>query len=304
MNKLDLLLDLLPVLVSDGGMGTLLQQRATANGLSTPIYPETVTLESPSIVRSIHADYVAAGAMILLTNTFACSRFQLEKRGNASRFLEVHQTAAQVAREAAGDERLVFGDLGPLGEFFPPMGSLTRKGATHAYAERAAALAGSGCIDAILVETQYDLQEVECALDGVREATSLPLAVTMSFDTHGHTIMGVSPERFAKAMLARDIDLIGANCGSSIDDTLDAIRTIRATAANVMLWAKPNAGLPRVENGVDVYELSPKAFANIAKQFVKLGVRVFGGCCGTTPDHIAHVTEALNEYHKSMHGSS
>ncbi len=296
MNKLELMLNLLPVIVSDGGMGTILQQRAIANGFSLPIYPERVMLESPELVRSIHIDYVKVGAMIVLTNTFACSRFQLEKRNNGNRFQEIHQTAAQIAREAAGEERLVFGDLGPLGEFFPPMGSLTHESATHAYAERAAALADTGCIDAILVETQFDLREVESAIAGVRKATSLPLAVTMSFDTHRHTFMGVSPEDFSKALLGKGIDLIGANCGASITDTLGAIHAIRTMAPETRLWAKPNAGLPRIENGIEIYDLSPKEFANSAQQFAQLGVRVFGGCCGTTPDHIAQAAAALNEH--------
>lgn len=294
MNRLDQRLASERLLIADGAMGTLVQQRAMAQGFSAPIDIDAVMLEYPEIVGSIHHAYVRAGASLVLTNTFTCSAYQLNKRGHADAFRELHKRAAQVARAAAGEEGLVLGDMGPIGAFFSPMGSLTLEEARQAYAERAEALVQTGCVDGLLVETQYDLREVESAIDGIRSVNTLPIVVSMTFDSHGHTMMGVSPEQFAQAMVNREIHLIGANCGSSIEETLDALRKIHAAAPHAMLWAKPNAGLPRLEDGVEIYDLAPKDFAEEAKRFAALGVKVFGGCCGTSPAHIARVTEALS----------
>ncbi len=294
MDPLEKLISLRMPLIADGGMGTLLQREAAAAGMPVTTPPETMLLAAPKIVRSIHAAYVQAGATILLTNTFACSRSQLEKRGTDSDFVEIHRIAAELARDAAGPDRFVFADLGPLGAFFPPMGTLTRDAAVAAYAERAAAMCDTRLLDGVLIETQYDLNEVECAIEGVRQATELPVAVTMSFDSHGRTMMGVSPNAFAQSMQDRGIAFVGANCGAAIEDTLAAIQKIAALLPDALLWAKPNAGLPEIVDGQEVYALDPGAFATAAIAFLDLGVHIFGGCCGTTPEHIAAAVRVLS----------
>ena len=293
MDRLTELLFRRHVLVADGAMGTLLQQQAATRGIAPPIRPDSIMLQSPDLVEEIHRRYVDAGADVLLTNTFASSRSQLRKSGSESTFGEVHRRAAGLARRAAGLDRIVLGDLGPLGDFFPPMGTLTEAEAVDGYAERADALASSGLIDGFLIETQFDLSEVLCAIRGVRSVSDLPLAVTMSFDTHGRTMMGVSPRRFAEAASDLGVTILGANCGANVEDTWNAIREIRQTVPDAVLWAKPNAGLPRLVDGHECYELTPERFADEVSRFDALGIRVIGGCCGTTPEHIAAAAQAL-----------
>jgi len=283
-------------LIADGGMGTVLQRRAAKSGLSGAVAPETVLLKAPDIVRSIHNDYIQAGAQILLTCTFASSRQQLERRRMAEHFDDIHRSAARIAREVAGPDRLVVGDLGPLGDFFPPMGHLTREIAVSSYAERAAALQETGDVDALLVETQYDLTEVDCAIIGIRRVSDLPLVITLSFDRHVRTMMGVSADAFAREMADQDLALIGANCGADLDDTFRAAEAIRAALPAVPLWIKPNAGLPKMRNGVEIYyAVTPDAFAQAGARFADLGARVVGGCCGTTPEHIEALARLLRE---------
>ncbi len=293
MNRFERALSSGRILIADGGMGTLLQERARAEGLAPSVVAESTLLESPQTIRSIHSDYVEAGAEVILTCTFGASRVRLAKLGLDSHLEWIHRTAAAIAREAAGPDLVVVGDLGPLGEFFAPMGRLTYEEAWQSYAERAEALVQSGCVDAILIETQYDLREVEAAVDAVHSLCALPVIASMSFDSHGHTMMGVSPEQMASALTARGVDVIGANCGRSVEETLEAIQRVQAVAPTARLWAKPNAGLPRTTDGRTVYDLTPEGFALAARRFVAHGVRVFGGCCGTTPAHITAAAAAI-----------
>ncbi len=294
MNRFEQVLRDEHVLISDGGMGTMIEQRGPARGLPPSASPERVLLESPETIASIHADYVAAGARAILTCTFGSSRPRLAKLGLENEFERVHRTAADVARQAAGADRIVIGSLGPLGELLSPMGKLSHEAAATLYTERVEALAASGNVDAILLETQYDLREVEAGLEAVRSSCELPVIATMSFDTHGRTMMGVSPEEMASALAAWGVEIIGANCGRSMEETLEAVRRIRTASPRAVVWAKPNAGLPRVVDGRATYDLLPEEFGRWAKRFADEGVKVFGGCCGTTPAHIEAVDEALS----------
>jgi methionine synthase I (cobalamin-dependent) len=293
MNRFDRALRGGGVLIADGAMGTQIEERRRADGSTSPISPEAALLESTETIRSIHADYVRAGADAILTCTFGASRLRLRKLGLESRFETIHRTAAEVAREVAGPDGVVLGSLGPLGELLSPSGRLSRSEAASLYGERAVVLAETGQVDAILVETQYDLGEVEAAVEAVRASCALPVIVTMSFDTRGRTMMGVSPEAMAAALVAEGVEVMGANCGRSMEETFEAVCRIRAAAPDAWVWAKPNAGLPRVIGDRAVYDLTPAAFASWAKRFVAEGVRVFGGCCGTTPEHIAAAARAV-----------
>jgi len=277
------------LLIADGATGTMLQKAGLAPGAA----PERWNLERPDAIRALHRGYIEAGADLILTNTFGGSAIRLRRDGLEDRAAEVNRMAARIAREMAGETVGVLGDIGPTGEMMQPLGALSFEEAVAAFAEQASALAEGG-VDAILIETMSDLEEVRAAVEGVRKATDLPLLVTLSFDTRGRTMMGVKPERAAKALLSLGVDVMGANCGRTLSETLEAVLKMRAVAPDATLMAKPNAGLPHAEGGDLVYDVTPEIMAEYARRFVEeAGVRIFGGCCGSTPDHIRAVVAAL-----------
>jgi 5-methyltetrahydrofolate--homocysteine methyltransferase len=276
------------VLIADGATGTMLQQA----GLPRRVSPERWNLENPDAVRRVCQSYVEAGADIILTNTFGGSRPRLKKDQLEARTAEVNRVAARLAREAAGGA-LVFGDIGPTGELLRPLGPLDYAEAVSAFAEQAAALAEGGA-QAILIETMSDLNEARAAVEGAQKAVALPILVTFSFDTRGRTLMGVKPAQAAKAMWALGVTAVGANCGRTLSETLIAVQEMRQALPEAVLMAKPNAGLPRAdEDGQSVYDVTPEVMADYALQFAAQGVKIFGGCCGSTPAHIRAVAEKL-----------
>jgi 5-methyltetrahydrofolate--homocysteine methyltransferase len=192
----------------------------------------------------------------------------------------------------AGDEVLVLGDMGPTGQLMQPMGTLTYETAVEVFAGQAAALAEGG-VDAILIETMSDLNEAKAAVQGARQATDLPVLVTMSFDTHGRTMMGVKPEDAARELWALGVEAVGANCGRTLSENLEAIQRMREALPQATLMAKPNAGLPRMEGADSVYDVTPEIMADYAQKFAVLDVKIFGGCCGSTPDHIKAASTVL-----------
>lgn len=291
MSRLFAMLQEKGILIADGATGTMLQKAGLAPGAA----PERWNLENPTAIRALHRGYIEAGADLILTNTFGGTSIRLRRDGLAERAAEISRTAARLAREMAGDAVGVLGDIGPTGEMMEPLGTLSFKEAVAAFAEQAAALAEGG-VDGILIETMSALEEVRAAVEGVRQVTDLPLLVTMSFDTRGRTMMGVTPERAAKTLLSLDVDVMGANCGRTLSETLEAVLKMRAVAPEATLMAKPNAGLPHAEGGDLVYDVTPEIMAEYARRFVEeAGVRIFGGCCGSTPDHIRAVVEALRD---------
>ena len=289
MSKFFAMLEEKGLLIADGATGTMLQKAGLAPGAA----PERWNLERPDAIRALHRGYIEAGADLILTNTFGGSAIRLRRDGLEDRAAEVNRMAARIAREMAGETVGVLGDIGPTGEMMQPLGALSFEEAVAAFAEQASALAEGG-VDAILIETMSDLEEVRAAVEGVRKATDLPLLVTLSFDTRGRTMMGVKPERAAKALLSLGVDVMGANCGRTLSETLEAVLKMRAVAPDATLMAKPNAGLPHAEDGDLVYDVTPEIMAEYARRFVEeAGVRIFGGCCGSTPDHIRAVVAAL-----------
>ena len=277
------------VLVADGAMGTMLQQA----GLPRRVPPERWNLDNPAAVRQVGRSYVEAGANLILTNTFGGSRIRLNRDQRGAQVREINRAAAQLALEAAGDRALVVGDIGPTGELLAPVGPLAYAEAVDAFAEQAAALAEGG-VAALLIETMSDLNEARAAVEGARRATALPLLVTFSFDTHGRTMMGLKPAQAAKDIWALGVAAVGANCGRTLSETLTAIQAMRQAVPEATLMAKPNAGLPRVEGENElVYDVSPAEMAEYALKFSAEGVKIFGGCCGSTPAHIRAVAEKL-----------
>ena len=206
---------------------------------------------------------------------------------------EVNRVAAHLARDAAGDRALVVGDIGPTGDLLAPLGPLNYAEAVDAFAEQAAALAEGG-VAALLMETLSDLNAARAAVEGARRATPLPLLVTFSFDTHGRTMMGLKPAQAAKELWALGVTAVGANCGRTLSETLTAIQAMRQAVPEATLMAKPNAGLPHVVGDSElVYDVTPAEMADYALKFSAERVKIFGGCCGSTPAHIRAVAETL-----------
>jgi 5-methyltetrahydrofolate--homocysteine methyltransferase len=276
------------VLLADGATGTFLQSQ----DLPCAHAPERCLLEDPDQVLAMHRAYLAAGSDVILTDSFGGTHFRLAPHGLGQRVMEVNRLAAELAREAAGDGAVVVGDMGPTGQLLAPLGKVTEEQVAAAYAEQAAGLVAGG-VDVLLVETMSDLGEARAAIEGVRSVTDLPLFCTFSFDTRGRSMMGVRP-----AQVARDIGPLvtgfGANCGADPLEFPGFLKAMRQVAAQALLWAKPNAGLPHMrEDGRVSYDATPQSMAEIARQMVEAGAQIVGGCCGTAPAHIAAMAEAL-----------
>jgi 5-methyltetrahydrofolate--homocysteine methyltransferase len=276
------------ILIADGATGTVLQTAGLPPGVS----PERWNLERPEAIRALHQAYVEAGADLILSNTFGGSRLRLGKAGLGDRVREINLAGAGLAREAAGEKVLVLGDIGPTGRMLKPLGNLAIEEARTSFAEQAAVLADGG-VDAIIIETMSDLKEALAAVEGAKQATNLPILASMSFDTHGRTMMGVKPEEAAVKLWGLGVDVVGANCGRSLTETLEAIHKMRDAVPKATLMAKPNAGLPHEKNGKSIYDVTPDVMAEYALRFADLGVKIFGGCCGSTPEHIRAIVVTL-----------
>lgn len=279
-------------ILADGGMGTML----FATGLQHGQAPETWNVLHPERVAAIHRGYLEAGARILLTNTFGGNRFRLELHGLQERVAEFNRAAVDLLHaeiEASGHTALVAGDIGPAGQLLAPYGELAFEQAVEAFAEQAAALVSAG-IDLIWIETMADLEEVRAAVEGARRVSAqLPIVATMTFDTHGRTMMGVTPERAIAALASYGASAAGANCGNGVEEIIAVVEKMRAAAPEILLVAKANAGVPTLVNGRPQYRATPEDMAAYARQAYQAGARIIGACCGSTPDHIRAIADAL-----------
>jgi 5-methyltetrahydrofolate--homocysteine methyltransferase len=264
-----------------------------AAGLPPGVPPEGWLLENPGAVAGVHRAYIEAGSDLVLTCTFGATRPRLERRGLGDRVGEVNRRAVEVAREAAGDGVFVAGDIGPMGEFLTPLGTMSYGEAVDIFAEQAAALAEAG-VDVLYVETMSALEEARAAVEGALQvADGMAVTATLSFDSHGRTNMGVRPEEAAKTLLELGVDAFGANCGATPDMTLGAAEKMHRIAPEMPLIVKPNAGQPRLVGDDVVYDATPEDLASYARRFVDLGAMIVGGCCGSTPEHIAAIGRAV-----------
>ena len=292
MNRLKQLLDSESVILLDGAMGTMLM----AAGLTSGAPPEEWNVSHPDRVRAVHRGYIQAGSRMILTNTFGCNRYRLKLHNLQDRAFELNRAAAQNARleaDAAAQLTAVGGSMGPTGELLEPMGELTPQGASEAFAEQAAGLADGGA-DVIWIETMSDLNEVKAAIEGARSAVSLPIVVTMTFDTRGFTMMGVSPKKAIETLSSLDLFAIGANCGTGPEELGVAIEQMRLANQQVLLVAKSNAGVPKWQNNQLLYDGTPQVMAEYAQRTRHLGARLIGACCGSTPEHIRAMAGALD----------
>ena len=279
-------------ILADGAMGTML----FASGLQFGDPPEAWNVSHPDVVRRIHRGYLDAGSRIVMTNTFGGNRLRLRLHGLDTRVSELNRTAAILLRhevDAAGGHALVAGDIGPTGEIMAPLGTLEEGEATEVFAEQAAALIAGG-VDLIWIETMSHLAEITAAIRGARQASpTIPVIATMTFDTRGHTMMGVSPEAAARALIAAGANAIGGNCGNGPDELLPVIEQMHAVAPDAILVAKSNAGMPELIDLRAVYRADPPTMAAAGVGFRTAGARIIGACCGSSPAHLAAMAEAL-----------
>ena len=271
------------ILFLDGATGTVLQQR----GLPPGGQPELLNLTQPDLIRSVHAAYVEAGSQVIYANTFGANRHKLAASGHS--VTEIVTAAVKLAKEAAGSAVRVAIDMGPLGELLEPMGSLSFEEAYDLFREVAVAGAEAGA-DLAVIETMTDLYETKAALLAVKENTTLPVFVTMSFDETGRTFTGCTVSSMARTLEGLGADAIGLNCSLGPDLLFPLLKEL-CENTTLPVIAKPNAGLPDPVDGH--YHMDPDTFAAAMRACLDIGVTIFGGCCGTTPDHIRAVRAAL-----------
>jgi methionine synthase I (cobalamin-dependent)/5,10-methylenetetrahydrofolate reductase len=279
------------VLVADGAMGTLLYAR----GVPFDRCFDELNLSAPEIVRGIHHDYIQSGAELIETNTFGANRFKLSTHNLEHHIVEINRAGAALAREAgreSGRSVFVAGSMGPIGRPMVPLGTVTPEEVREAFAEQAAALV-EGQADVLILETFTDLAELVEAVRGVRSITDVPLIAQMTFTQEGKTLLGHEPREIVQTLEQLYVDVIGANCSVGSQGILEVIHEMAAVLTTARLSAMPNAGFPAYVGGRYMYFSTPAYMAEHARQLVALGVRVVGGCCGTTPEHIAAVREAM-----------
>ena len=280
-------------LVSDGAMGTMLQERGLTDGGS----PELWNVEKPAAIEEVLEEYASAGARLLTTNTFGGTRGRLAMHGLEDRVHELNKAGAEIAKRVAHryPGTFVMGDVGPTGDLMEPMGTLTIEGATEIFAEQIKGLVDGG-VDAILIETMSDLSEVEAAINAAREvAPHLPVIATMSFDTNLRTMMGVKPAQAVAKLSALGVRIIGANCGRGMDEMrLIAREMVEARPEGVFIIAQSNAGLPILVGDTFEYQGTPDEMAKFAEEMKELGVNIIGSCCGSTPAHTSAISKEIN----------
>jgi 5-methyltetrahydrofolate--homocysteine methyltransferase len=276
------------VLVLDGAMGTMLQERGMKPGQS----PEELNLLLPDVVAGVHREYIAAGADIIVTNSFGGSREKLSHYGLQDRLKEINAASVKIARDAAGDTAYVGASIGPTGRFVEPVGDMTFDRMAAVFREQAAALIDAGA-DLITLETFLDIKEIRAAIIAIRELSpSIPVIAMLTFDDNGRTVLGTSPEAAAITLESVGADIVGSNCGLGVDGIYDILSAMRRVT-RLPLIAQANAGLPQLHDGVTVFPATPDEMTFYHDRFLDLGVRVIGGCCGTTPGHIRAMRDAL-----------
>jgi homocysteine S-methyltransferase len=275
------------VLVCDGAMGTMLYARGVFVNRSF----DELNLTQPDLVAEIHKAYAQAGADVLETNTFGANRVKLAAFGLGEQVRAINIQGAKIARHAARDHAYVAGAIGPLGIRVEPWGRTGVDEAEAHFREQARALADGG-VDLFVLETFRDVNEIGAAIRAVRSVCDLPIVAQMTTEDDGNTLDGVAPEAFVPELERRGADIVGVNCSVGPAAMLETLERI-AHVAHVKLSAQPNAGRPREIEGRNIYLCSPEYMASYARRFINSGVRLVGGCCGTTPDHIRHIKMAV-----------
>ena len=276
------------ILILDGATGTQLADRCGVTGAMT-------SMEFPEVVKSVHADYWAAGADIVLANTFTGNRIALQHAGLADKFDQINSLGVKLCREAVGDDCYVAGDMSSTGQFIEPLGEFTEQQFLDNAAEQARALEKSGA-DLILIETMTDVREAAISVRAAKQATQLAIIASISYDPVGdsfRTMMGDTPEKAARELTEAGADVIGSNCGTIDPVEMSRLIAELRTHTSLPLMAMPNAGKPELINNEVVFKLSGQDFADGIMRCIEAGATLVGGCCGTTPAHIAALKERL-----------
>lgn len=280
-------------LISDGAWGTFLQKKGLASGAC----PEVWNADRREDVLDVAKSYVEAGSDIIETNSFGGSRIKLAQYGLEERTYELNRKAAEISREAAG-EGIVIGSIGPTGKFIM-MGDVTEEELYNVFREQTMALAEGGA-DAICIETFYALDEAACAVKAAKENTECEVICTFTFEKSPEgdfkTMMGVSPEQFAETITQAGADIIGTNCGNGFEAMVDIVKAIRAVDKETPILVHANAGMPQIVDATIIYPETPEFVANVVPSLLDAGVNIIGGCCGTTPEHITAIKDAVKMY--------
>lgn len=285
------------ILVSDGAWGTLLQQ----NGLQPGECPELWCVTHRAEVLAIARGYIAAGADMVKTNSFGGTSFKLEFFGLADKVGKINETAAAISREAAGQDKHVIASMGPTGKMLL-MGDVTKEQMKNAFSEQAGALEKGGA-DAVCIETMSDIAESSLAIQAVKENTNLEIICTFTFEkTAGgeyRTMMGVSPAEMARACVSAGANIIGANCGNGFEQMPAIVAEIRKTEPAMPIIVHANAGMPVNRKGKTVFPDTPEMAAKHMPALIAAGANIIGGCCGTTPEHIKAIADAIRKIMQS-----
>ena len=279
------------VLVSDGAWGTFLQQK----GLQPGECPELWNITRPDDVFDIARSYIGAGSDMIETNSFGGNYFKLKNYGLEDQAFAINKAAAEISRKAAGTDHFVLGSVGPTGKLLL-MEEVTEEELYLAFKEQAQALEAGG-VDAIVIETMTDLEEARIAVKAAAENTDCEVICTMTFDKlktgEFRTMMGISPTEMIDVLLDAGVSAVGANCGNGIAGMIDIVKEIRKANSSIPVLIHANAGLPQYCDGNTIYPESPDDMAGRAREIVEAGANIIGGCCGTTPEHIAKVCLAI-----------
>lgn len=278
------------IVVLDGATGTNLQKA----GMPTGICPEQWILEHPQTLIDLQRSYVEAGTDIVYAPTFTANRIKLEEYGLADRLEEMNRTLVSLSKEAvAGSGAFVAGDLTMTGKQLAPIGDLPFETLIGVYREQARVLADAG-VDLFVVETMMSLQETRAALIAIREVCDLPVMASLTYESDGRTLYGTDAKTAMVVLQSLGADAVGLNCSTGPMEMVSAVEQMREVA-NVPILAKPNAGLPQLEDGVTVYRMMPEEFAGAGAALIRAGASIVGGCCGTTPEHIKALADAVRQ---------
>jgi len=293
MKKITEIINSGKVLGSDGAWGTFLQ----AKGLNAGECPELWNIDRPDDVYEIAKSYIDAGADMIETNSFGGSRYKLQGYGLENRVYELNKAAVEISRKAAGENKYVLGSIGPSGKILM-MGDVTGDELYKAYKEQSVALAEGGA-DAIIIETFTDIQEANIAINATRENTFCEIICTMTFDKTADgryfTMMGVSPTAMTQSLVEAGADIVGANCGNGMENMLGIVQEIRLTNQDIPILIHANAGMPVYQDGETFFPETPEETAGYIPELIKAGANIIGGCCGTSPEHIRRICDAIRK---------